>query len=310
MMMQCLGLGNCNVIAEDRRHQKEPFGDDDADRHVHGEPPLVAHPVTSRSLFDGKATTTTTTGKMQNSSPPTDFPNNVPPMPPAPRLLETRILIAMYNLRTAIEEIEAARLPEPTAPDDPKRNLIVAVCSLESAMKNMDDAAAEASKCLPMDGESNYNDRENQDVEGADKEEDEEAEFNRLLCCLNSYEEELDAISVTTEDSVAARDKETNRILYELKEEEATLRSLMNMAVAIREQQQAEEEGNNDNIFSPPMLISGSDNEGRHQCFSPMAPTCRLCGGSHWKYRCPSIMRGPHLFQANPLSVGQVESKS
>ncbi|KAL3921155.1 MAG: hypothetical protein SGARI_006753, partial [Bacillariaceae sp.] len=63
-----------------------------------------------------------------------------------PRMLETRILIAMYKIRSAIEEIEAARIAGPTR-DEHQRNLITAVCSLESAMDNIDGATS-ASKCL------------------------------------------------------------------------------------------------------------------------------------------------------------------
>ncbi|KAG7336796.1 hypothetical protein IV203_032369 [Nitzschia inconspicua] len=266
--MQRLRLGNCNVIAN--RHQPSRNNTED----VHSKT-QIGHSVATTRLSDEKPTR----AEAQNSNS-TDCTNEMR----APRLLETRILIAMYNLRTAIEEIEAARLAGPTRGDQ-KRSLIVAVCSLESAMQNVDDAA-QASKCLQMDGESDYDDSEKEDDEEIEWEKEEEAEFNRLLCCLNCYEEELDAMTVTTEDSTTARDKETNRILSELKDEEATLRSLMNMAVAIREQQ-VEEEGNNDKSYAPAVFISGSNNEGRHQCFSPVAPTCRLCGGSHWKYRCP-----------------------
>ncbi|KAG7370262.1 hypothetical protein IV203_028008 [Nitzschia inconspicua] len=263
--MQCLGLGKNNVIA----NQRQPSKDNTKDVHSK---PQIGHSVAARSLSDGKPTTS----EAQTSSS-TDCPGEIL----APRLLETRILIAMYNLQLNC------------------RSLLAGVCH--------EDDAAQASKCLQLDYESVLDDDgEVEDVDETEWEEEQEAEFDRLLRCLNCYEEELDAMTDTTEDSAIARDKEMDHILSELKEEEASLRSLMNMAVAIREQQQVEEEGNNDKS-SAPVLISGSDNEGRHQCFSPMAPTCRHCGGSHWKYRCPSFMQGPHLFQANTLSVGQVE---
>jgi hypothetical protein len=213
-----------------------------------------------------------------------------------PRILETRILIAMYNLRSAIKEIEATRLPGSTK-NEQKKNLIVAVCSLESAMDNMADAAL-ASRCLQMD-----DDLDNDVFDGSVLE-DEEAEYNRLLCCLNAYEDELDAITITTEDSATARDKETYRILSELKEEESNLKHLMNMAVAIREMK--EKEVGIDVVAFAPVLISGSDNEGRHQCLSAVAPVCRHCGGSHWKHRCPSKQSAQFLHDTD-VAVERVE---
>jgi hypothetical protein len=187
-----------------------------------------------------------------------------------PRLLETRILIAMYKIRSAIEEIEAARIAGPTR-DEQQHNLITAVCSLESAMDNMDGA----SRCLQSEDGSMLQDLD-----------DEELEFSRLLCCLHDYEDELDALTVATEDSNSIRENETSRILDELKAEEATLGQLMNMAVSIRKQQEAEE---GDIVSSAPVVISASDSEGKHQCLSTEASACRLCGRHHSKSTCPSF---------------------
>ena len=252
--MNCLGFSHKG--ASSRRKLAEAVCDEE---DSHQDLRLLASVVTSNYKES------ISNGNKNNLQPPNDIQAT-------PRMLETRILIAMYKIRSAIEEIEAARIAGPTR-DEQQRNLITAVCSLESAMDNMDGAAS-VSRC--MRGE------EEQELD------DEELEYTRLLCCLHDYEDELDNLTVTTEDSNSIRETETSRILDELKAEEATLGQLMTMAVSIRKQQEEEDGGI---VSFAPVVISGSDNEGKHQCLSTVAPKCRLCNGNHWKSSCPSFMR-------------------
>jgi hypothetical protein len=212
------------------------------------------------------------------------------------RMLETRILIAMYNLRSAMEEIETARLPRSTK-DEQKQNLIVAVCSLESAMQTIGSDAVVASRDRQADNEIDNEQHALQDYYDEEEDNDDESGYNRFFCCLNSYEVELDENTIATEDTVSvAGNKEADRILVELKREEAMLRQFMTMAMALREHR-GQKDGITLSSFLP-VLISGSDNEGRDQLLSAVAPSCRLCGGNHWKFRCPS-MQDSFLFQDN-----------
>jgi hypothetical protein len=230
---------------------------------------------------------------------------SIPPQPPIKtlpthattpsRMLETRILIAMYNLRSAMEEIETARLPRSTK-DEQKQNLIVAVCSLESAMETMGSDAVVALRECQTDNDIEK-EHALQDYYVEEEDNDDESGYNRFFCCLNSYEVELDENTIATEDTVSvAGDKEADRILVELKREEAMLRQFMAMAMALREHR-GQKDGITLSSFLP-VLISGSDNEGRDQLLSAVAPSCRLCGGNHWKFRCPS-MQDSFLFQDN-----------
>jgi hypothetical protein len=145
-----------------------------------------------------------------------------------PRMVETRILAAMTNLRSTIQQIEAARLASPKQQEQ-QHQLLVAACTLESAIDNVDDALV-ASKCLQLDNNDDVSDLDN-----------EEEEYNTLLCCLNEYEDELDAMTVSTEDTTDVRERESIRVLEELQAEEKILRKMMKMAVAIREKHEEEE---------------------------------------------------------------------
>jgi hypothetical protein len=240
------------------------------------------------------ATTTTTTTTTATSTP---------------RMLDNRILIAMFNLRSAMEEIETAQLPR-SCKEEQKQNLIVAVCSLESAMENMGDAEVASRPYFQLNNDNNENysfqgsylEEEDDDDDDAD---DDESAYNRVLCCLDSYELELDGNSVTTdEDTSSVRfDKDAERILVELKREEAMLRQVVNMSMAMQTNRE-QVEGINVSPFIP-VLISGSDNEGRHQFLSAVAPSCRLCGGNHWKFRCPA-MQDAFLFQDDSTLGGHM----
>jgi hypothetical protein len=178
-------------------------------------------------------------------------------------ILENRIQFALTNLRASIAQIEAAKMAGPTK-DDRKPNLIYALCSLQSAMDNVDDA----SKCLQLgleeaeeDCEEEYDDDDDDDDDTGYDEgyESAEREYARLICCLQDYEDELDNYTVKTEDTTTIREKEMDRILKELRNEEAILQDLIDFTPVLREQQEEQDQR---------VIIFGNNNAGDLQHFS------------------------------------------
>jgi hypothetical protein len=176
-------------------------------------------------------------------------------------ILENQIQFALTNLRASIAQIEAAKMAGPTK-DDRKPNLIYAICSLQSAMDNVDDA----SKCLQLgleeaeeDCEEEYDDDDDDDTGYDEGYEIAEREYARLICCLQDYEDELDNYTVTTEDTTTIREKEMDSILQELRNEEAILQNLIDFTPMLREQQEEQDRR---------VIIFGNNNAGDLQHFS------------------------------------------
>jgi hypothetical protein len=158
-------------------------------------------------------------------------------------LLESRLVAALTSLRLAIEKVEASR----QAPGDSKHILIVAMCSLESAIDSVelaevaskrqlaaDDVIMTKTECLECTTHHN-NGHSTIFLNGEPFHEDHAPD---------------DEASLSTEAKIAMSHHDTNKILFELREEEAALRSLLNMSILLRQQDDEDDDSEDETIVS------------------------------------------------------------
>lgn len=142
--------------------------------------------------------------------------------------LESNLLLAVTSLRSAIEEIEAAQLAPKAGR---KQGLIVAACSLGLAIKRVEEAEATSKKEVLQESLSDvktwstfYSIPEGH--ESTDEEEDEDD----YSCGEDS--------TIFSQDTATVAERETQRVLYKLRQEETSLRRMYALSICLRRQEE------------------------------------------------------------------------
>jgi hypothetical protein len=157
--------------------------------------------------------------------------------------LESRLLAALTSLCSAIEKVKASR----QAPGDSKHNLIVAMCLLESVIDSVELAEVASKRQLAADGVSTIA------TESSKRTTNHVNSDSTIFLNGEPFHEDHapgKEGSLSTEAMTAMSHHDKNQIILELRQEEVTLCSILNMSILLHQTEDEEADSEDETIVS------------------------------------------------------------